>query len=336
MKPRITYNTYYNYTGYIKNFICPKIGSIRLVDLNRSHIQKLYNESYKEARSSARSVRIIMCTSIDYAIKIKILGINIARDVKIPRDNKTSAYRTINIKSEDTLNVDQVKELIEVSKGSPIYLHILFAVLMGLRKGEINGLKYSDIDYMRRTLKVQRQLGRDYESEENPIKRGNFSKQETKVKTRSSNRELEIPDILFEAIMEERKQYEKNRSRRINDQSNPFTDLDYFCCSTYGKPRGTSFHHTYFKELLKNNHLPNIRFHDLRATYCTILVNNNFNLKAVSKMMGHASEIISIDVYTDNTQIINDSVEKLESFIESVIPNDDANENEFIIDKDEI
>lgn len=59
-----------------------------------------------------------------------------------------------------TLTISQVAQLIEVSKETPIYMQILFAVLMGLRRGEINGLKYSDVDYINRTLKIQRQLGK--------------------------------------------------------------------------------------------------------------------------------------------------------------------------------
>lgn len=59
-----------------------------------------------------------------------------------------------------TLTISQVAQLIEVSKETPIYMQILFAVLMGLRRGEINGLKYSDVDYINRTLKMQRQLGK--------------------------------------------------------------------------------------------------------------------------------------------------------------------------------
>lgn len=78
-----------------------------------------------------------------------------------------------------------------------------------------------------------------------------------------------------------------------------FFDGNYICCSTYGKPRSKDFHWKYFKQLLQENDLPDIRWHDLRATYCTILLKNDFNPKAVSKMMGHAKEIITIDVYGD-------------------------------------
>ena len=86
-------------------------------------------------------------------------------------------------------------------------------------------------------------------------------KKEIEVKTFSSNRELEIQNILFKTILKE------------------------------------------------NN---------LRETYSTLLLKNNFNSKAISKLMGHATDIITIDVYGDNDEIIADCVDELDSFIESV------------------
>lgn len=220
-------------------------------------------------------------------------------------------------------------------------MQILFAVLKGLRRGEINGLKYSNIDYVHRVLKIQRQLGKKANTDNKDLKVGEYTKQEINVKTFSSNRELVIPDLVFEAILEERKKYEKSKSRRINDIRNPFKDYDFICCSTYGNPRSKSFHFKYWKKLLKDCELPDIRFHDLRATYCTLLLKKIINEKAVSKQMGHATEIITVDVYGDNEEIIADCLTELEPFIKSVEPkiemlkNNDFSENTKVIEKEE-
>lgn len=128
--------------------------------------------------------------------------------------------------------------------------------------------------------------------------------------------------MLFEAILEQRKIYEQNRKRRINDNTNPFNDNDYVCCSTYGNSRSRGFHQKYYKALLKKLNLPNIRFHDLRHTYSTILIKANFNIKAVSQLLGHASEILTVDVYCETEEIIHDCLDVLEPYIESVLPED--------------
>lgn len=198
----------------------------------------------------------------------------------------------------------------------PVYMQILFAVLMGLRRGEINGLKFSDVDYIHRKLMVQRQLGKKPNTEKGDVPLNMLTKQEIKLKTKSSYRELDIPDIVFEAILEQRKIYEKNRRRRKKE----FRDWNYICCSTYGNPRSKSFHYPYFKKILAEQGLPNIRFHDLRSTYATILMKNNFNLKGISKMLGHAKEIISADVYGDTKEIIADCLDVLQPFIDDVLP----------------
>lgn len=160
-------------------------------------------------------------------------------------------------------------------------------------------------------------------SEKEDCKPKTYTKQEIKLKTESSNRIIPIPDILFEAILDEREIYEKNKNRRINDKNNPFLDEKYICCSSYGKPRSRDYHFPHFKKLLQENGLPDVRWHDLRATYCTILLKNNFNPKAVSKLMGHAKEIITIDVYGDNKEIIADCLEELEPFIEEILPQEE-------------
>ena len=96
--------------------------------------------------------------------------------------------------------------------------------------------------------------------------------------------------MVFEAILEEQQKYEKNRKRRINDKSNPFFDGNYICCSSYGRPRSKGYHWEHYKKLLAENGLPDIRWHDLRSTYCTLLLKESFNPKAVSKLIGHAKQ----------------------------------------------
>lgn len=148
------------------------------------------------------------------------------------------------------------------------------------------------------------------------VKRKTLTKQEKGLKTFSSKRNLPIPDIIYEAIIEERRKYEKNRSRRKRE----FNDQGYICCSTYGNSRSKDFHYKYFKQLLTENGLPDIRWHDLRASYTTLLLKNNFSPKAVSKLMGHAEEIITIDVYGDNQEIITDCTAEIAEFVAEVTP----------------
>ena len=109
-----------------------------------------------------------MSTSLQDAETNKFIPTNVALGVKIPKTDeeiekeatteKTDTYHTLLIDERKTFTIEQVVTIIKESINTPIYLHVLFATLMGLRKSEINGIKYSDIDFVHRKLYLERQL----------------------------------------------------------------------------------------------------------------------------------------------------------------------------------
>lgn len=324
IKVRTVANTYYGYRNAIINHIIPILGKVYLTDITRAQIKNMYAVIAEKSHRIASLSKTIMNTSMRFALnKGKIIE-NPALDVSLPKSVKTGAYHTRTIKERNTLNLEQIVILIEASKDTKIYMQILFAVLMGLRRSEINGLKFSDVDFIHQKLHISRQLGRIANCDEAEFKPNTKTKQEIELKTESSERILDIPDFLFEEILKCRKQYEKNRNRR----KKTFQDLDYICCSTSGRPRSLQYHFAPFKKLLKENNLPDIRWHDLRHSYATLLLKNEFNLKAISKMLGHAKEIVTADNYIDNQEIIADGVTELEEYINEVLPNKSQNYNE--------
>lgn len=91
--------------------------------------------------------------------------------------------------------------------------------------------------------------------------------------------------------------------------------LFYLC-----KARSLGFVQNPFKKILKKANLPDIRFHDLRHTYSTLLITNNYAENAVSQLLGHSRSIIMVDVYTDKSKLAIDCLEELEPFIKCIIP----------------
>ena len=98
--------------------------------------------------------------------------------------------------------------------------------------------------------------------------------------------------------------------------------MDYICCSSYGRPRSTTYIYTHYKKLIEEAGLPYIRFHDLRHTYTTLLMKNDINQKAIAASLGHSKSIITIDVYTDKQALIEGGVEEIDAFIDEVHPYD--------------
>ena len=312
--------TYATYRSVVKKHIIPVLGKKKMVAIRRSDVQKLYNMKTAYSVSVARLIKTVMNTAMQYAVDKKVISENPAKDVGLPKKVLKKPFHTRDIDSQKTMTMEQALILITASRDTPIHMQVLFNVLMGLRRSEINGVKYSDVDYINRTLTVRRQLGKKIRSKKEDFAPKTFTKQEVGLKTLSSYRVLPIPDIVFEAILKERKLYEKRRSRRKRE----FQDLDYICCSTYGRPRSKDFHWKHYKKLLKENNLPNVSWHHLRSTFCTLLLKNDFNPKAVSKLMGHAKEIITIDVYGDKRNIIADCIDELQPFIDELMDDEDV------------
>lgn len=255
--------TYYNYCNTVNNHVIPALGNKRMADVTRGDIQKLFNAKASYSRSVAEQVKTIMNVSFRYAVTSKVISVSPVEGVGLPKtetSQKKTAFRSRSIDTQKTLTMEQVLVLLEKSKDTPIHMQVLFGVLMGLRRSEINGVKYSDIDYINRTLHVNRQLGRIHNAKKEDFAPKTFTKQE------------------------------------------------------------------YYKQLLAESGLPDIRWHDLRSTYCTLLLKEEFNPKAVSKLMGHAKELITMDVYADNREIIADGVLEIERDMEMVLPNMEENE----------
>lgn len=321
IRPRAgSYNTYSSYSQVVKRHIIPYLGRKKLIEINRGDIQRLYQERTEFSVHVARQVKTVLNVSLRFAVEHKLIPTNLAEGVNLPKSAPTKPYHTRNIDSQKTLTMEQIQILLDASKETPIHMQVLFNVLMGLRRQEINGLKYSDVDYINRTLSVERQLGRELNRMPNGIDDEPKTKRELPLKSSSSRRVLPIPDYVFETILEERKIYERNRSHR----KERFLDLDYICCSNDGKPRSKDFHWKHYKKLLKDVGLPDIRWHDLRSTYCTLLLKSDFSPKAVSKLMGHAKELITVDVYGDNSNITPGEIPELQAYMDEVLPDRSA------------
>lgn len=305
------------------------MGNKKLTEVNKGDIHRLYKDRAEFSKYVVRLVKTVMNVSFHYALKCRLISFNPAEGINLPKTVEPRPYHTRKIDTTKTLNMEQILRLIEASKDTPIHMQVLFNVLMGLRRQEINAVKYTDVDYINRTLSVERQLGKALNRNPNKVDERPTTKSELPLKTSSSRRELPIPDYVFEAILEERKKYERNRSRRRSQ----FLDTNYICCSNYGRPRSKDFHWSHYKELLRNAGLPDIRWHDLRSTYCTLLLKQDFNPKAVSKLMGHAKELITMDVYGDNVNIIPEEIPELLSYMEEVMPkraNTDSDKDEIL------
>ena len=206
---------------------------------------------------------------------------------------KKAIPRALNVQNKKALPIEELKEFVAAAKESDIYLPVLFDALMGLRRNEIIGLKYSDVDFVKRQITIRRQLGVDSKRSKGDLPAKEYTKQEVNLITPASFRRLELPDIVFETILEEQTKYEKQRSRRRKY----FQDADYICCSSYGKTRSGGYLWKKLDKLLQEKNLERITWRNLRTTYTTVILKAGYRLATVSRILQHTNKEFTADTY---------------------------------------
>ena len=181
-----------------------------------------------------------------------------------------------------TLSEDEIAGLIKNSI-EPYRTLFLVAIYTGLRSGEVLGLQWQDIDFDNNLIHVRRTLwsGR----KDGPGMDGKNWWCFTLPKSANSKRDVLMIAALRGALLELKKRSMPN-------------ELNLLFCTKSGQPisRGWLIQR-HFQPALKAAGVTGVRFHDLRHSFATILLNKGINLPFVSKQLGHASVNVTVDIY---------------------------------------
>ena len=205
------------------------------------------------------------------------------------------------------LNKKEIKILLELSCKDTWYLEILLALFCGLRKGEIMGLKFSDFNLEKQTVKISRQLAVEYKMEKENYKIKSRVLVERNPKTDNSFRTLRIPKIIVSELIKRKELISKNKEL-LKDN---YKDKDYISCQINGEPNSTTSLNSYIKKLCIRNGFPEVTVHDLRHIYATILIEQGVPLPKISALLGHSSIHTTFDIYCD----VISAKEKITAFI---------------------
>jgi integrase len=277
-KGTIAPRTYHNYRLQIREHIVPAFGTVKLSKLDTPNIQALYNAKLRDGLkpSSVRYIHAVLHCALEKALELRL----------IPRNPAASA-RPPKIRQEEItpLDVEQTRVLLAAAKGDRFECLYVLSLTCGLRMGESLGLKWSDIDLDAGTLRVHRQLQRIREG-------GGLVFSEPK---NASRRTIDLPQKAVEALWSHRK-------RQIEEQLRggaKWQDHGLVFASSKGTPMDAqNIVNRYFKPLLKRAGLPDIRWHDLRHTYATLLLARGTHPTYVQKSLGHASVQLTLDRYS--------------------------------------
>lgn len=272
-----------------------------------SYLDEIIEKASKLTDSGGYSARALIKIAMKDAVTGGYITYNPSIDTKVYKRPK----KKIRVLSEK-----QIKKLLVAAKKTNWYLEILLGLFLGLRKGEILGLKFNDFDLEKKVIKIERQIVREGEILDNNSKITNYRLVEKPPKTSNSIRCLKVPDLIIEEL-NIRKQVVLNNKKDYGDE---YEDHDYVNCSADGTCHSLSAMNLALGRLCKTLCLPHITVHGLRHMCATILLEEGVSLAKISAMLGHTSIHTTFEYYCE----VMDEKEKILEFMNNIFSVQDS------------
>jgi len=252
---------------------------LSLSEIRPQHIRDYFNFKRKQ-KLSANSIKkhlVLIRGTLQIAVEDGILGYNPAYRLNLPKNKKfKSSY----------YNEDQSKMLLSVIQDDPCESAIVLGLYYGLRRSECLGLRWRDIDFDNGTIQIR-----------NTVVRQKTQVEKEQTKSESSARTLYIVPETREYLLRLKRKQTENRllfekGYRVSDS---------VCVWPDGRLLSPSYVSQHFARLLKKNELPHIRFHELRHSCGSLLLNRGMSIKHIQEYLGHEQASTTLDRYSHLT-----------------------------------
>jgi len=275
-KASLRETTWTHYEQVTRYYITPFLGHIKITELKPDQIQSLYNRLLAQGVGTYTVIKIhtVLHSALSYAVKTGAIRQNPASSTLPPKEP---------VKEMKIYIESQISQMLVAAKGNRLEALYHLAVATGMRQMELLGLKWADLDWINQNIKVERQL-------ERPDGKGiRFAPPKTKF----GKRILALGTKTTEVI---RDHYEHQHIERLT-AGKKWTEHGLIFTNRLGGPIHPRNLLRDFKDLLKDAGLPEIRFHDLRHTSASLMLNRGIPLIVASRRLGHARPSITLDVY---------------------------------------
>ena len=297
VKPSVRPRTFQSYEILVKRHIVPELGRWKLDKLTPQHVQGALVRKSASGLSAqtVRHVRAILRIALNQAIKWGLVARNAASLAVAPKLVR---------KRFQSLSPEQARQLLDTAKGDRLEAIYSVALSLGLRMGEVLGLRWQDVDLDGATLTVNQAIYRI-------ASKGLVV---AEPKTHRSRRALFLPDGVLRALRAHRLRQLQQRlaaGSRWQDGGLVFT-------SGIGTPFEPRNLFRNFKTLLRKAGLPDIRFHDLRHSAASLLLAQGVPMRAVMEMLGHSNIGTTADIYSHvMPAMMRDVAEKMDAILSS-------------------
>ena len=284
------------YERYLERDIRPALGSVRLTSLRKFHVATFIDDLIDDGRGATtiRRIHATLRSALNDAVERDLLDYNPAARVKLPRIEKTKLHPW-----------EPTEAGVFLDTASEHRLGVLFetAILTGLRRGELVGLRWADVDLAERKLTVNVQVVR-------------VGKQalEGSIKTEAGqHRVVPLDDRLIGALVawQIRQHGEREEWGALYEDSGRVFTME----------NGTELRPEYasrlFEQLQATTKLRRQRFHDLRHLFASLALSNGEDMGIVSKIMGHSNSQITRDLYA---HLVGDKARVTMQGVASLLP----------------
>lgn len=275
VKPSVRASTYTGYEVLVRKHLTPALGHVRLSKLTPQQVEKLQAEK-RAAKCSPRTVqymRAVLRAALSKAVAWGYVGRNVAALASPPQVRRHEIR---------PLDAEQVQAFLTGVQEDRLEALYVVAFTMGLRQGEILGLRWADVDLEKSELRVVQTLTRG--------KGARFGE----PKSERSRRTLHMPDITGAALRSHRTRQKEERLRVGQE----WQDHGLIFVGRFGRPLDGCNLTRDFQAHLQRLGLPRQRFHDARHACASLLLSMNVPARVVMEILGHSQISLTMNTYS--------------------------------------
>ena len=258
-----------------------------------------------------RHMAVVINGALEYAERTGLIITNPNRHTILPKKKKFDAK---------VLTEEEVRRIIELGTQEEIYPLVVLCMTCGLRKGEALSLKWHELSLEERKLKIIGNLCRIGQEEDENGKRHSVY-EILEPKTKSSIRTIYLPEVAYQALLLQKQRQEQDKEK----YADIYLDNDFVFARPDGRHLNPRQMMEHFHKFLEKYGITDVRFHDLRHTAATMMLESGISIKIVQDILGHSNLSTTADIYS---HISENAKEKAMKQLEAVYGRNDVAESE--------